>query len=236
LYPNYSMKQSIIELVDKHDCEYIELDNENDLKLVYDCLINHHIDYTDNTSGTVLLYYGFYYRYVQINPESMKQCYLLGIDKHNVYCAHNLANWYRDQNDIENMKKYYLMAIEKKYAASIYNYAVWCEKYEDYDTMIKYHLMGAKYGDNDCIYRMNRYFKKSFDVKNMCRAYSFLTDTNKKKLNGIIVDVMKINNIDVINETVCVHCQQVTKCIFLTCSHGMCIECYGSNICCICLK
>jgi hypothetical protein len=232
------MKQAIIDLITKHNCHYVELCTENDLKLVYDCLINNNIDDKDavNQNGAVLLYYGFYYRYININPELMKKYYLIGIEKTNVYCIYNYGNWCGEKNDIDNMIKYYLMAIKMKHGPSACDFAYWYGLNKDYDNMIKYYLMGAKNGNRDCINEMNKYFQQSLDIKRMCQAYMFLTNANKEKLNNIIMDVRSINNIDVINETVCIYCGQITMCIFLICSHSVCEKCYGSlnNKCNIC--
>jgi tetratricopeptide (TPR) repeat protein len=227
------MKQAIIDLITQHGCHYVELDTENDLKIVHDCLINKYIDDKDavNQNGTVLLYYGFYYRYIEINPELMKKYYMIGIEKTNIYCMYNYGNWYDEKNDIENTEKYYKMAI--KHGASARLFASWYGRRKDYDNMIKYYSIGAKNGNRDCINEMNEYFQQSLDVKRMCSVYMFLTNANKEKLNEIIMDVRRIDNINVINETVCICCERVTMCIFLICSHSVCEKCYG-NTCNIC--
>jgi len=94
------------------------------------------------------------------------------------------------------------------------NLAHWYENNKDYDQMIKYYLMGAANGHIQCNNRINEHFRQHINIKNMCKAYSYLTSENKHRLNEIIVDVMNINHLDVIGETVCVYCKQVTMCIF----------------------
>jgi hypothetical protein len=180
-YP--TMKQSIIDLITQHKCIYVEIDTENDLKLIYDCLINDRIDDAtyNHQNGTVLLYYGFYYRYINTNPELMKKYYLMGIEKNNVYCEYNFANWCKKYGDIDRMKKYYRMASKKNYIPAICNFALWYEENGDYDNMTKYYLKGAKNGDTNCCDLMNKYFERSFDVKNMCLAYSFLKQKKIKQ-------------------------------------------------------
>jgi hypothetical protein len=233
------MEQSIITFLKKYNCVFNGTTNENDLKLIYDCLINNHIDSdVHNQKNTiVLLYYAFYYDTVRTNPELAKKYYLMAIEKGSIGAMNCFAVWYEKQGDFDNMKKYHLAAIKNNHLDSMYNLALWYGETKDYDNMIKYHLMGAENGDQDCINEINKYFEQVLDVKNMCLAFFFLTDNNKEKLNKIIIDVDNINNINVINETMCIHCKQITACIFLVCSHSVCKKCYDpklNNICYIC--
>jgi TPR repeat protein len=261
------MEQEIIAVVENYDWIFERIDNDNDLKIIHECLIENVINDIDiNNSAIVLVYYGFYYEVIKKDYERMKFYYEMAVEKGSRDAMFNLGLYYDKQQIYDMMLKYYLMAIEKGDLDAMYNLGLYYEELVDYDNSIKYYSMaagkadtdamyalagifqiqnnykismkyflkGAKHGNSKCTDEVNKYIKTHPDISVMSVAYNFLTTENKETLNKMIKDVYSINNIDIINETICIKCQQVLKCIFMMCGHSMCINCYG-NKCTLCI-
>jgi tetratricopeptide (TPR) repeat protein len=157
----------------------------------------------------------------------MMKYYIMAICQGYSKAMVGLANYYCMQgNENDEMLKYYLMAIDKGNTTAMYNLGVYYKKKREYDSMIKYYSMGMQAGCSECINAFNTHLKEYSDIKLMTSFYSFLSDTNKQILNRTIINVMHITDHDIIANTMCIMCQELTSCVFLSCSHPICKNCF----------
>lgn len=92
---------------------YAKINNDNDLKIIYDLYHDNIIcENTDKLSSNVLRRYAMYYQ-IKKDDVNMLKYYLLAIDKGDTNAMNNLAQCYVEKNDYDNMLKYYLMAVDK---------------------------------------------------------------------------------------------------------------------------
>ena len=184
------MEQYIISYMDYFNCTYTKIDNESDLKIIYDLLKNNIIGDIYNT--TICSYYGFYYQRAQ-NYDLMKKYYLMGIehlpteiDYHYGDILFNLAYYYKNiEQNYDLMKKYYLMCIEQNDVGAMYEMANYYRTVEiNYDLMKKYYLMGINQGDVEGMDILGYYYYKEKKYDLMKKYYEMAIDHGNVKLMG----------------------------------------------------
>lgn len=88
----------------------------------------------------------FYYHKNDNNSEA-KKYYLMAIEKGHAMSTWQLANLFKDEQDIESMKKYYLMGIEKDEVNAMYNLGLYYQENNDLQNTKKYFTMASAKGN-----------------------------------------------------------------------------------------
>jgi hypothetical protein len=133
----------IMTYVELHKGTYVNIDNNDDIIKIHDCLYNDII--CDNVSDIVNLYYGFYYNCKKDHLNTIKYYELAMINiKQAVW---NIACCYQTKKDYVNMIKYHMINIEQcNNEHSMYQLGKYYNKINDYSNSMKYYLLAAKNG------------------------------------------------------------------------------------------
>ena len=169
-----NMESSIEIYLNKNNFEYLKLDNQNDIKIVYNLFINDIVMNLRNlfviNSNQIYNFYGIYYD-IKKDYEQMIEYYLMAIGKGNSNSMNNLALYYEKQQDYDQMMKYYLMAIEKDNSRAMNNLACYYRKQQDYEQMIKYYLISIEKDNSTAMNNLATYYFKQQNYEQMLKYY-----------------------------------------------------------------
>lgn len=160
------MKQKLIEFLGKINYKYIEIDNEQSLKIIYDLFLNGIIQDYDISDPIIYYYYGIYYRSVK-DYDKMEIYYLLAFEKGIIIALVNLAQYYDFKvGDCEKADKYYKMAHKNG-----------CSDIKVIDAMAEYYEHKHSYCSNKI--KKEKYQKKTIKYYKMVIEY--YDNSSKKK-------------------------------------------------------
>ena len=102
--------------------------------------------------------------------------YLMGIEKNDSKCMHDLGTCCKNVGDTENMLKYYQMAYENKHTDSAYELASYYKNTHDNDNYIKFLTTAIEY-DNDnytACYDLATHYQNINDIEPAIKYYDLL--------------------------------------------------------------
>jgi len=158
------MEQEIMYFLDKntmYQWEYIKINDDYTLKIVYDLLIHSEDKLTNEIifqDPLLCYYYGIYHHHKR-SIWFLKKYYINAI-KHGIAAAMDALGYhYYQWKNYEKAKKYYLMAIEQGNKRSMYNIAEYYRDDQDYEHMEEYYLMAINQGHVKSMYRLAEYYE-----------------------------------------------------------------------------
>lgn len=110
---------------DNIGCEYILIENENELLNIYNLFMKDII--FEPKTALEILYFGIYFQTIKVNFDLAEKYYLLAVEKGNIAAMRILAFFYDITNNDELSEKYYLMAIEENDTIAINHLAFFYE-------------------------------------------------------------------------------------------------------------
>jgi hypothetical protein len=135
----------------------------------------------------------FYYHKNNNNSEA-KKYYLLAIEKGHAMSTWQLANLFKDEQDIESMKKYYLMGIEKDEVNAMYNLGLYYQENDDLLNTKKYFTMASAKGNKSAA----GFLVKIEEYEKSLLPQPYHTNLNTEQLDQYLINSMiHINNINV---------------------------------------
>jgi TPR repeat protein len=170
------MENTIKNVVEKYGGEYIPIPSQT-IPDVYELLVNHNINHTNNTDK-YYLYVGWYYDNMKHNYEEAIKYYLLAIDKGNYIAMNNLAHYYNVENNYKEAIKYWLLAIDKGNYIAMNNLAHYYYNVENnYKEAIKYYLLAIDKGNYIAMNNLSKIAHKHY--------YLYMTELKQQfwKLN-----------------------------------------------------
>ncbi len=193
------MEEYIKSILSKYNSLYVTIDNDNDLKIIYD-LFKNNIVSDDNITSICSFYYGYYYQYVKKEYDLMKKYYLIAIDKGNSDAMCNLGLYYESiEKNYELMNKYYLMAIDKQNSVAMNNLGYYYQNIDkNYELMKKYYLMAIDKGNSSAMNNLGFYYKKIENNYELMDKYYLMAIKNNINIiyiiKNIINELMIYNN------------------------------------------
>ena len=130
------MEAIIKGLIESHGNDYVPIEQESSIKVVYDLFLLNQKIADEDLNSTECLYYGYYYMNIEKNYDLVKKYYLMAIEKGNHGAMCDLGSFYGNiEKNYDLVKKYYLMAIEKG------NHGAMCNLGWHYDDIEGYGLV-----------------------------------------------------------------------------------------------
>ena len=142
--------------VTSNDYNYIEIENEDSKKKIYDLLINH---ITFDSTVLIEVIYLAYYHFINKNYDLMKKYYLIGIDQKCSTCITNLGNYYEQEKDYEQMEKYYLMGIDNGDIYAMVRLGIYYKNINNNILSEKYCSMCVAFCDADMLNTIAQYYR-----------------------------------------------------------------------------
>ena len=135
----------------------------------------------------------FYYHKNDNNSEA-KKYYLMAIEKGHAMSTWQLANLFKDEQDIESMKKYYLMGIEKDEVNAMYNLGLYYQENNDLQNTKKYFTMASAKGNKSAA----GFLVKIEEYEQSLIPPPYSSNLNTEQLDQFLINSMiHINNINV---------------------------------------
>ncbi|AYV79243.1 MAG: hypothetical protein Faunusvirus6_21 [Faunusvirus sp.] len=198
---------------------YIELKNNDDIKMVYDLLVHGKIaeNITSATNPIVLIYYGayFYMAHTSADYIKMKKYYDMAIQQNNAIAMSNIGIYYCFINDTENMMRYYKMAYSHRfdecnllsncglvsgsgpYTAmnSVGNYYY---GRSDFVNALKYYQMAGELEPHggDYLYTIGRCYEQCNDSANMMKYYDMAIELGNKNGLAALISYYRTTDVD----------------------------------------
>ena len=147
-------KQKIIAELDKYDCIYVTIEDEESIKKIHNLYCNNVM--FDPVTTIELRYVGLYHSTVTKNYEEMEKYYNKSIIKGDDIAMCNLGCHHQGiTKNYNEMEKYYKMAIERGNISAMNNLA-WYHKNitKNYDEMEKYYKMAIDGGNCVSMYNL----------------------------------------------------------------------------------
>ena len=177
------MEQYIIDFCKKNNIEYVKIDNEHSLNIIYD-LFKNSIKIIDIDNDIICLYYGVYYEHIEKNYDEMKKYYLMAIEKGHDGVKTNLLKYYK--NNMKNVNINDAVKILNKLGEHQLKYT-----YIDYgiyhNKHIDFHLTGNYICVTTIQFIVLKYINKLCDKKTLYEKYNnillLLYSIKQNKLN-----------------------------------------------------
>jgi TPR repeat protein len=199
----------------------------------YDAMMKYYLMAVELGDCYAMYGLGRYYEKTE-KYNAMMKYYFMAINLGDSDAMNNLGLFYEKQGNYDSMIKYYLMAIDQGNSSAMHNLGIYYDEQQDYDNMMKYYLMGAHAMHIGCINSINNYLARTtiqeLNFKSIELAYRFLSPTNKELVNKIITSIMNITNHNMLADKMCIICQELSLCIFMSCGHPICKKCFDTSI------
>jgi TPR repeat protein len=192
------MEEQIINFINSKYQIYLNINNEDSIKKIYDLLINTKIFEPINAIENH--YLGWYYCIINKNYDLVPKYYLMAIDLGNTISMVNLGNYYLkiDKNN-DLAKKYYFMAINNGDAYGCHHLAHYYQFTEkNYDLMKEYYLLGINKNFILSMYNLADYYQhREINYKLMKKYYLMAINKNNMKSLSNLINYYNYNNLPI---------------------------------------
>src|ERR1700733_11538775 len=202
---------------------YCNINKSNDVILFYNKSTE-----MGNVIAPCLL--GYYYWGIK-DYDNMFHYYQMGIDNCNIDAVIGLGTYYEENDDLINAEKIYLTSMDKNNKDIMDHLANLYYKKGNNNKMIEYFIMAMEHGDSEAFFEILNYFHKNIDIVNYIKSYDriFFSEKIIDKYNKLFIEFNKhtkeINCVIYITSE-CVNCIKNTKCLYRSCGHSSCQDCY----------
>lgn len=182
------MEEKLTKYLNPRGYQYTKINDKVTLQRVYNLFLYNRqtdLNVTENTNNEDILYlYWGMYHFLNSNYDTMKNYYLMAIEKKNAMAMTYLASYFDSARDYDNAIKYYLMAVEKENILAMRNLANLYRRQKKYKSMKKYYKMAIEKGDDlNSMENLADYYKSRYNNKNMEKY--FLMAIKKKSRRAL---------------------------------------------------